>query len=62
MVYCLISCVDLNQQDGQKHSGTNALLHRNDPKFSDRMAWANSVDPNQTARSLIRVYTVCHSV
>ena len=27
------------------------LLHgyHNDPKFSDRQAWAKSVDPNQTA-------------
>ena len=24
--------------------------------------WANSVDPDQTAPSLIRVYTVCHSI
>ena len=23
--------------------------YRNDPKFSDRYAWANSVDPDQTA-------------
>ena len=40
------------------------LLYRNDPTFSDRYAWANSADPNQTAlegSSLIRVYTVCHS-
>ena len=36
--------------------------YRNDPKFSDRQAWANSADPDQTAPSLIRVYTVCHSV
>ena len=38
--------------------------YRNDPKFSDRYAWANNVDPDQTAprSSLIRVYTVCHSV
>ena len=34
-------------------------MYRNDPKFSDRYAWANSADPDQ---SLIRVYTVCHSV
>ena len=33
--------------------------YRNDPKFSDRYAWANSTDPDQT---LIRVYTVCNSV
>ena len=23
-------------------------VYRNDPKFSDRQAWANSVDPKQT--------------
>ena len=37
--------------------------YRNDPKFSDRYAWANSAVPDQTApSSLIRVYTVFHSV
>ena len=36
--------------------------YRNDPKFWDRYAWANSADPDQTRSSLIRVYTVCHSV
>ena len=25
------------------------LAYRNDPKFSDRYAWANSADPDQTA-------------
>ena len=25
------------------------LKYRNDPKFSDRYAWANSADPYQTA-------------
>ena len=33
-------------------------------KVSDKMAYANSADPDQTAperSSLIRVYTVCHS-
>ena len=25
------------------------LLYRNGPKFSDRYAWANSADPDQTA-------------
>ena len=36
----------------------------NVPKFSDRQAWANSVNPDQTAprSSLIRVYNVCHSI
>ena len=24
-------------------------MYRNDPKFSDRQAWANSADPDQTA-------------
>ena len=37
------------------------MQYRNDPKFSDRYAWANSADPDQRS-SLIRVYTVCHSV
>ena len=32
---------------------------RNVPKFSDRQAWANSADPDQ---SLIRFYTVCNSL
>ena len=43
----------------------NILRYHNDPKFSDRQVYANSADPGQTARtwsSLIRVYTVCHSV
>ena len=35
--------------------------YRNGPKFSDRYVWANSADPDQRC-SLIRVYTVCHSV
>ena len=25
------------------------LKYRNDPKFSDRLVWANSADPDQTA-------------
>ena len=25
------------------------MIYRNDPKFSDRYAWANSADPDQTA-------------
>ena len=33
--------------------------HGNDPKFSYKQVWANSVDPGI---SLIRVYTVCHFV
>ena len=41
--------------------GFNKSEYRNDPKFSDRYAWANSADPDQKS-SLIRVYTVCHSV
>ena len=32
-------------------------------KTHTKYTWANSADPDQTARSsLIRVYTVCHSV
>ena len=31
-------------------------------RISDKMAYANSADPDQTFRSsLIKVYTVCHS-
>ena len=28
---------------------TKTSEYRNDPKFSDRSAWANSADPDQTA-------------
>ena len=33
------------------HSGrkTRSMQYRNVPKFSDSQAWANSVDPDQTA-------------
>ena len=27
----------------------NTRNYRNDPKFSDRLIWANSADPDQTA-------------
>ena len=27
----------------------SGIEYRNDPKFSDRCAWANSADPDQTA-------------
>ena len=27
------------------------LTYHNEPKFSDRYAWVNSADPDQTARS-----------
>ena len=30
-----------------------SFIHYNDPKFSDRQVWANSVDPNQTALTLL---------
>ena len=35
-------------------------MYRNDPKFSDRLIWANSADPVRS--SLIRVFTVCYSI
>ena len=38
------------------------ISYRNVPKFSDRQVWANSADPDKTAPSLIRVYTVCNSL
>ena len=28
---------------------TSVVEYRNDPKFSDRYAWANSADPDRTA-------------
>ena len=39
-----------------QHSATVMIL-----SLSDSQAWANSADPDQRS-SLIRVYTVCHSV
>ena len=33
----------------------NNVDYRNDPKFSDRQAWANSVDPDQTAPRLFAI-------
>ena len=40
-VYSEKSTLSLNFPD--------AHAYRNDPKFSDRQAWANGADPNQTA-------------
>ena len=40
----------------------NSVEYLDDPKFSDRLVWANCADPDQTAlrkSSLIRVFTVC---
>ena len=34
---------------GCKYGKISESLYRNDPKFSDRYAWANSTDPDQTA-------------
>ena len=34
-----------------------AKLYHNDPKFSDRHAWANSEDADQTAPSVCIVWT-----
>ena len=31
------------------YAGHWISMYRNDPKFSDRYAWANSADPDQTA-------------
>ena len=36
--------------------------YRNDPKFSDRSVWANSVDPDKTKGAVWSRSTVCHSV
>ena len=38
----------IEQKVVQKVSAT-VLYYRNDPKFLDRYAWANSADPDQTA-------------
>ena len=35
-----------------------SLKDDNTVKFSDRLIWANSADPDQTAPNLIRVFTV----
>ena len=32
---------------------TNYSGYRNDPKFSDRYAWENSADPDQTPRGAV---------
>ena len=37
------------------------LHYRNDPKFSDRQGWANSVDQIRLLLE-VRVYIVCHSI
>ena len=50
-----------NGQEPIQSKSTSCRKYRNDPKFSDRYAWANSADPD-LRRSLIRVYTVCYSV
>ena len=46
-----------HQQQGH---GDGTSIYRNNPKFSDRYAWANSADPDQTAprSSLIWVCSV----
>ena len=38
---------------------TDCSWHRIYPNYSDKEAWANSIDPDQTPQ--IRVYTICHS-
>ena len=62
----MANSVDPDQE--QSDLGLHCLLrpvcpniYRNVPKFSYRLVWANSADPDQTARSsLIRVYTICN--
>ena len=36
-----------------KQNKKYVYVYRNDPKFSDRYAWANSADPDQTARGAV---------
>ena len=42
-----ISCATLQADEGL--SFVLPLKYLNDPKFSDRLIWANSADPDQTA-------------
>ena len=44
---------------GKAVAHIHIAYYRNDSKFSDRFAWPNSADPDQTAP---RGATVCHSV
>ena len=37
------------QPTDHKFSGRESETYCNDPKFSDRQVWANSLDPDQTA-------------
>ena len=58
-------CNDHKDCDRQAQTSESALFvvllaYRNDPKFSDSQVLANSVDLDRS--SLIRVYSVCHSV
>ena len=46
------SGIQHNLKATQTQSGSEAMVlsdYRNDLKFSDRYAWANSADPDQTA-------------
>ena len=44
--------LDYNFSEGKIFPKQSPFLqYRNDPKFSDRYAWANSADPDQTAPS-----------
>ena len=53
--------VFLEEDDGHKVRSTKILWqdYRNDPKYLDRQAWVNSVEPEQTAPERV---TDCHSV
>ena len=42
------NCTFSIKYDSAKNYGTE--YYRNDPKFSDRQVWANSVDSDQTAQ------------
>ena len=61
-IYISIHSVECYKLDGILISVNCFSEYRNDPKFSDRSVWANSAEPDQTAPSLSRVYTVCNSV
>ena len=39
------------RREGSTKNHISVRNYRNDPKFSDRYAWTNSADPDQTAQS-----------
>ena len=48
-IILIILVKSLQDCTGKLYSKTENNIYRNDPKISDRYAWANSADPDQTA-------------